>query len=581
MDRAAVCRVFVGGLLAITSSAARADSAGFGCSGLPFGVREEGVAPGRRVCAMNVGRMVDFAYRATSFVNRGVYRRPGQTRQQGGSDVANALPSTHTVGFYSPHGPHAGSTLPVIVILADGVRPDTLRAAIDEGAVPSLSRLRSEGGLFTATTCFPSVTGPAYTPFLMGRFPGPIGLPGLRWFDRERRTCSFPDYARSYVGYQMAKVNADLDATALTIFEQVKPSFGALSVITRGLDGGDRVGAVSIGNVGSMVKVARTHFTGDLAGWLDIDRLVATEVAARIVEQRPQFVFAALTGIDKTSHAAGHTGPLVIEALRIVDALVRLVRRDAERNGYWKDTHLWVASDHGHWPLRAHEDLAAFVSSLGYRVIAHPWVFAIAPEVAVMVSGNAMAHLYLDLRRRQRPYWESLSREWRPLVDALLGRPAVDVVVLPHRGGRAEVRARGRGSAFVRRDGNLYSYERMGGDPLGLGNDLVNVSADQAYDVTFNTEYPDSVVQIIRLAESPRSGDVILSASRDWDLRARYEPIPHVSSHGALHREHMLVPLLLNRPPTRAPRRTVDVMPSALHALEKEIPGGLDGTSFL
>ena len=65
----------------------------------------------------------------------------------------------------------------------------------------------------------------------------------------------------------------------------------------------------------------------------------------------------------------------------------------------------------------------------------------------------------------------------------------------------------------------------------------------------------------------------MLSASRDWDLRSRYEPIPHVSSHGALHREHMLVPLLLNRPPRTPPRRTVDVMPSALAALGKPIPG--------
>jgi arylsulfatase A-like enzyme len=87
-------------------------------------------------------------------------------------------------------------------------------------------------------------------------------------------------------------------------------------------------------------------------------------------------------------------------------------------------------------------------------------------------------------------------------------------------------------------------------------------------------------VQIAHLAASPRSGDVILSAARDWDFRAKYEPIPHVSSHGALHREHMLVPLLLNRPPSLTPRRTVDVMPSALAALGIATPKTLDGVSF-
>jgi hypothetical protein len=43
----------------------------------------------------------------------------------------------------------------------------------------------------------------------------------------------------------------------------------------------------------------------------------------------------------------------------------------------------------------------------------------------------------------------------------------------------------------------------------------------------------------------------------------------------------MLVPLLTSRPTVRLPRRTVDVMPSALRALGLALPPGLDGTSFL
>jgi len=80
---------------------------------------------------------------------------------------------------------------------------------------------------------------------------------------------------------------------------------------------------------------------------------------------------------------------------------------------------------------------------------------------------------------------------------------------------------------------------------------------------------------------APRCGDIVLSAARQWDFRAHHEPIPHVSSHGALHREHMLVPLLLSRPIGGLPRRTVDVMPSALTVLGKRVPPGLDGLSFI
>src|SRR6185437_15839803 len=98
-----------------------------------------------------------------------------------------------------------------------------------------------------------------------------------------------------------------------------------------------------------------------------------------------------------------------------------------------------------------------------------------------------------------------------------------------------------------------YHYRRESGDPLGIGADLANVTADDAYDATIDTDYPDGVVQIVHLATAPRSGELIVSAARDWDFRARYEPIPHVSSHGALHREHMMVPLLVNGPVSSRP----------------------------
>jgi hypothetical protein len=107
------------------------------------------------------------------------------------------------------------------------------------------------------------------------------------------------------------------------------------------------------------------------------------------------------------------------------------------------------------------------------------------------------------------------------------------------------------------------------------------LSHDEAYDVTAASDYPDAIVQIAHLAGSARCGEIMLSASRNWDYRAKYEPIPHVSSHGALHKEHMQVPLVLNKKVSGLPRRTVDVMPSALAALGLQVPAGLDGRSFV
>jgi hypothetical protein len=479
-----------------------------------------------------------------------------------------------------------------VILVADGVRPDTLAAALDDGSLPALARLRAAGGLHEVTTVFPSVTGPAYAPFLMGRFPGAVGLPGLRWYDRARSRRTFPDRTRSYVGAEMRHVDGDLAPDAPTLFELAargaagvagRGSVAALSVIGRGLARRDVVGR----GAGFVLRAARTHFRGDVRGWLDIDRDVGAAVARLVRERRPAVTFAALTGVDKTSHSQGHDAPVVRDALRIVDDTAARIRAEAERDGTWEGMRLWVVSDHGHSPVAAHDDLAALLGAWGYRTLAHPWVYALRrPDLAVMVSGNAMAHLYLEPHRRERPWWPALAGRWEGLAAALLARDSVDLVLLPHSPTRCEVRGAGgsgrallewtAGAAAVAR----YSYRPLDGDPLGVGA-LEALDAGAAYAATRASDYPDAVVQIAHLAGAARAGDVILSAARGWDFRGRYEPIPHVSSHGALHREHVLVPLLLDRPAARAPRRTADVMPSALEALGLEVPGGLDGESFL
>jgi len=380
------------------------------------------------------------------------------------------------------------------------------------------------------------------------------------------------------VGSEFRKIDGDLDPHAPTLFELSESNLAALSVIGRGLRSRDREGHT----IGFGLRAARVHFSGNVRGWLAIDRDIGARIASRIRAERPQVAFCALTGIDKTSHAEGHDAPVVRDALRTVDETAAQIRADAERDGRWDAMHMWIVSDHGHSPVRAHEDLAGLIHSWKLGVIAHPWLYGSGRDVAVMVSGNAMAHLYLELGNRTgtREPWVKLEKKWSWLAERLLERESVDLLLIPQEGNSCEVRAKGRGAAHVTVERGRYSYRPITGDPLAIGAQE-SLSSVEAYNATVSSDYPDSIVQIAHLAGSARSGEIMLSASRNWDYRAKWEPIPHVSSHGALHREHMQVPLLLNRPANGIPRRTVDVMPSALAAIGRPVPSGLDGRSFI
>jgi hypothetical protein len=53
--------------------------------------------------------------------------------------------------------------------------------------------------------------------------------------------------------------------------------------------------------------------------------------------------------------------------------------------------------------------------------------------------------------------------------------------------------------------------------------------------------------------------------------------VTHVSGHGALLREQMLVPFIASRPLREMPLRTTDIFPTALQRLGLSLPRGLDG----
>ena len=93
---------------------------------------------------------------------------------------------------------------------------------------------------------------------------------------------------------------------------------------------------------------------------------MAAKVARHIREHRPRVTFAALTGIDKASHSMGHDSPAVHEAMRIVDATVAEIRRDAERSrtlGLDAPVDRRAITDTRR--SRAHDDLATLLRSLG------------------------------------------------------------------------------------------------------------------------------------------------------------------------------------------------------------------------
>lgn len=451
-----------------------------------------------------------------------------------------------------------------IVLLADGARADVFKRMLDAGELPEIQRhVVARGGHRTATSTFTSTTIPAHLPFLTGRFAGSADVPGYRWFDHRRQPRHAPLGPwsfRSYNGIESIYVDRDIAPDAPTLFELAPGSQNIFGAITRGLGRGGNLAATRKNFLWLKAHFRENYRVADDA---------ARKVLAASLDKHAPFRFVVIPGIDWNSHYDDPFGEGAYEAYRRVDRTVGELARKLERLGRYEDTLLAVVSDHGHEPVREHFDLGPrMADELDLKVAYHSmkaWRFK--PDALCAVSGNAMAHLYLNTVVPELTEW-------------LLSERAVDIIASREPDGSIQVESL-RGRARLAETEHGLTYRPTEGDPFGYGPLPEQLDLETALTATAETAYPDGLLQLAQIFRSARTGDVVVSGAPGYDLREQYERPEHRSSHGALHASHMNVPLAISAPVAAGPMRTADVFSMVLEHLGIESPPGVDGRSRL
>lgn len=464
-----------------------------------------------------------------------------------------------------------------LMILADGAREDCFRDLLLKGALPNIEReLVRNGSLLKGVTAFPSTTGPAYFPFLTGCFPGTLNVPGIRWFDKEayanpkKKMVKF----RSYVGIETFLINRDM-RPGPTAFSLLEDSYSIFNSVCRGA--GNR-------NLTKIMRIWYWYYAHLTDRWDFVDR-VALGKTLKAIEKGFRFLFVVFPGIDEYSHLAHPFHEKTIQQYRFLDDAVGTIVAKLKAKGEWETTQLWIVSDHGLSATHTHFCVNTFLERRGLNPFFYPKVFhRRGKKVANMVSGNGMTHLYF---KNGKDWAAATTREEIEKISpgilcALAAEPAVDIVAMRNGGGGVDILSR-RGEGRVEWNGEGLRYRVLEKDPFGFfpSTSTLLHSCTSTLQNTIDTDYPDALWQIASLFRAPRTGDVVLSASPGYDLRLQYEVPEHKGSHGSLHREHMLVPVATNVPLSQEVCRTVDVFPTFLKEMGREIPEGIDGKPLM
>jgi hypothetical protein len=457
----------------------------------------------------------------------------------------------------------------VLALLVDGARADVLARMAQAGELPTLqSQFVDRGGLATATSVFPTVSGPAHLPLLAGVHPGPTG--GRGWFFGRTRSYMAP--------FRAWKLERDVPAHITTLFAHVPAMADVNTWFVRGCPGSARRTRWSKPTAFMRSLLTRNwHRSEDQA----------EKALLGALDDGFTSVHAVFPAIDEFGHRFGPLSEPSFEAYRHFDRALKRIVEGLARRKQLEETLIVISSDHGQTATHTHIDIDDVVSQVYPRTVCYPkiWRNSFSAEAAVMVSGNSMANLYIKGAGgwHERPDFDAPSSQAAQLKARLIEHEAVEHVIYRGAAPGVFVIANREGALRVELvDGDGFSGSRVrlsreGKDPLGYAELPALAGRREIAEWTADSDYPDAPWQIVRFFASRRAGDLAVCARHGFDLRANYEYQPHNGSHGGLHRDHMLVPALTNGRWARPRMRTVDLFPSILSALGKPIPPGIDG----
>ncbi|HEX5761674.1 MAG TPA: alkaline phosphatase family protein [Solirubrobacterales bacterium] len=458
----------------------------------------------------------------------------------------------------------SGRPKKLVLTYVDSLRTDMLERAVREGRAPTFAALLERGVLVPdCVSSFPSVTPVACAEMVTGVAADRHWISGMNWYHRlERRYVEYGsslDATRSVGVFRalydlvynmnLAHLNPDVE----TLFERLDDA-GLRTACTPFLiyRGRHRHQVSLEGLVRRAIDTTRLHFRHHTWGPTELfygDLYASREVpcqstsipgnrdeyaacCAAELAKADGFDFLLLSLPDNDSYSHRHGPEASVESIAKADGcFAKLVDACGGLDRFLDAHAVILVADHAQSPVKRGLPLA--------ELLAREWD-VLRPsddrpelaQLAVSPTGRA-AHVYLLPGEGPRADRDELRKR-------LVETEGVDLVCW-REGQMAVVEGR-RGRLRFRPGSSVRDARGAGWEVDGEQAALAASCADGRF---HSDEYPDALARVWSALASPGGGDFVLSLASGYET-VDWGGVSHAGggSHGALHRDDSLAPLL-------------------------------------
>jgi hypothetical protein len=470
----------------------------------------------------------------------------------------------------------------LVLTYVDSLRTDMLERAVEEGSAPTFGALLERGVLIPdCVSSFPSVTPVACAEMVTGVAADRHWISGMNWYHRlERRYVEYGSSLEATRAFGIFRALYDLvynmnlahlNPEAPTLFERLDDA-GARTACTPFLiyRGRHRHQVSLEGLVRRAVDAGRLKFSHHTWGPSELfygDLYASREVpcrstsipgnrdgyasccAAELVKDGG-FDFLLLSLPDNDSHSHRHGPEASVDSIANADRCFAQFADAAGGLDAFLDQHAVILlADHSQSPVHRGLPLAELLAR-DWRVLQPSEDRPERAQLAVSPTGRAASVYLLPA--------ESEQAQHADIAQRLTATEGIDLVCWLEDPGGEPVRRHDPGAppgegltAVVERAGAQLRFRpgEQVGDRRGLGwyldGDLETLGARVDGGRFDSEEYPDPLGRVFAALTAPHAGDFLVSLAPGYEA-VDWGGTSHAGggSHGALHREDSLGPLL-------------------------------------